>query len=61
VLIAHLAGTFLVLVTEPALAFQHGDPLVLSTIGEFVVKNLILITAVMVIASRHLVDQSRAL
>jgi uncharacterized membrane protein YkgB len=52
VLIAHLAGTFLVLVTQPALAFQHGNPLLLSTIGEFVVKNVILIAAAMVLASR---------
>jgi uncharacterized membrane protein YkgB len=52
VLIAHLAGTFLVLVVQPALAFQHGNPLLLSTIGEFVVKNVILIAAAMVLASR---------
>ena len=40
-----LAGTFLVLVIHPDVAFQHGNPLLLTTEGEFVVKNLVLITA----------------
>jgi putative oxidoreductase len=52
VLAAHLAGTFLVLVTQPELAFQHGNPLLLSTIGEFVIKNVVLIAAAMVLGSR---------
>lgn len=52
VLVAHLTGTFLVLVMEPQLAFQHGNPLLLTTIGEFVVKNLVLICAALVLASR---------
>lgn len=52
VLMGHLAGTFLVLVMEPQLAFQHGNPVLLTTIGEFVVKNVVLITAALVIATR---------
>lgn len=52
VMIAHLCGTFLVLVTQPQIAFQDGNPLLLTTEGEFVVKNLILITAALVVASR---------
>ena len=46
-----LAGTFLVLVVRPEIAFQHGDPLLLTTEGEFVIKNLVLITAGLVIGS----------
>jgi putative oxidoreductase len=54
VLVAHLCGTFLVLIMEPGLAFQHDNPVLLTTIGEFVVKNVVLIAAALVIASsRH--------
>ncbi len=52
VLVGHLTGTFLVLVMEPSLAFQHGNPLLLTTIGEFVVKNVVLISAALVLAAR---------
>ncbi len=52
VLVAHLAGTFLVLVLQPQVAFQHGNPLLLTTEGEFVVKNVVLISAGIVLASR---------
>jgi uncharacterized membrane protein YphA (DoxX/SURF4 family) len=48
-MVSHLAGTFLVLVTQPAVAFQHGNPLQLTVIGEFVVKNLVLICGVLVL------------
>ena len=52
VLAAHLAGTFLVLIMQPQLAFQHGNPLLLTTVGEFVVKNVVLISAALVLASK---------
>src|SRR5437867_3385938 len=39
-----MAGTFLVLVLRPELAFQSGNPLLLTVTGEFVIKNLVLIT-----------------
>jgi uncharacterized membrane protein YkgB len=52
VLVGHLCGTFGVLVMQPELAFQNGNPLLLTTIGEFVVKNVVLISAALVIASR---------
>ncbi len=52
VLAGHLCGTFLVLVMEPELAFQNGNPLLLTTIGEFVIKNVVLISAALVLASR---------
>lgn len=60
VLTAHLCGTFLVLVMEPQLAFQNGNPLLLTTIGEFVVKNLVLISAALVLASRRHTHDGRA-
>jgi putative oxidoreductase len=49
-LAAHLAGTFLVLVVRPDVAFQGGNPLLLSVEGEFVVKNLVLLAAVVTLA-----------
>jgi putative oxidoreductase len=52
VLVAHLCGTFLVLVMQPHLAFQDGNPLLLTTIGEFVIKNVVLISAALVLAAR---------
>jgi putative oxidoreductase len=48
-MVAHLAGTFLVLVTQPGVAFQHSDPVMLTMTGEFVVKNVVLITAGLVL------------
>lgn len=46
-----MAGTFLVLVLRPELAFQGGNPLLLTVLGEFVVKNLVLIASGLVIGS----------
>lgn len=46
-----LAGTFLVLVLRPDLAFQAGNPLLLTVPGEFVVKNLVLIAAGLAVGS----------
>ncbi len=50
-MMAHLTGTFLVLLVEPDVAFQNGNPLLLTMTGEFVVKNLVLITAGLVLAT----------
>ncbi|MGH3665821.1 MAG: hypothetical protein ACRDU8_07005 [Egibacteraceae bacterium] len=52
VLAAHLAGTFLVLVTQPEVAFQAGNPFLLTVQGEFVVKNLVLIAAALALAAQ---------
>lgn len=51
VMVAHLAGTFLVLVTQAGVAFQDGNPLLLTTEGEFVVKNLVLIAGTLLVAA----------
>lgn len=48
---AHMAGTFLVLISLPDVAFQGANPLVLTAVGEFVVKNLVLLSAGLVVAS----------
>lgn len=46
-----MAGTFLVFVEKPDVAFRGRNPLLLTTEGEFVAKNLILISAGIVVAS----------
>jgi len=46
---AHLAGTFLTFVMLPEMMFRHDDPLVLTADGEFVLKNLVLISAALVL------------
>ena len=46
-----LAGTFLVLVVRPDIAFQGTNPLLLTTEGEFVIKNLVLIASGLVVGS----------
>ena len=49
--LAQMAGTFLVLIIRPEIAFQGGNPLLLTTEGEFVVKNLVLISAGLAVGS----------
>jgi len=44
-----MAGTLLVLVLRPDIAFQGGNPVFLTTEGEFVIKNLVLIAAGLVV------------
>jgi uncharacterized membrane protein YphA (DoxX/SURF4 family) len=48
---AQMAGTLLVLATQPGESFQGGNPLLLTVTGEFVVKNLVLIAAGLVVGS----------
>lgn len=50
-MVGHLIGTFLVLVVQPQVAFQDGNPLLLTTEGEFVVKNLVLIAGALLVAA----------
>ncbi len=47
----HLAGTFLLLLVRPDLTFQSGNPLFLTADGEFVIKNLVLISGGIAIGS----------
>ena len=46
-----MVGTFLVLILRPDIAFQHGNPLLLTVEGEFVIKNLVLIAGGLVVGS----------
>ena len=46
-----MVGTFLVLVLLPEISFQDGNPLLLTVEGEFVVKNLVLLSAGMVVGA----------
>ena len=50
-LFLQMAGTFLVFVTQPGEAFQDGNPLLLTNLGEFILKNLVLIAAGLAIGS----------
>lgn len=52
VLVGHLSGTFLSLVMQSEVTFQGGNPLLLTASGEFVVKNLVFVAAVLVLAAR---------
>lgn len=49
---AHMIATFGVLVVQPDVAFQGGNPLLLTAEGEFVVKNLVLLAAGVAVCTR---------
>jgi uncharacterized membrane protein YkgB len=49
----HLAGTFLALAFAPVLFFQDGNLLRLTVEGEFVVKNMVLMAAALVIGGHE--------
>lgn len=49
---AQMVGTFLVFVVVPDVAFRDGNPFLLTVEGEFVVKNLVLLSAGLVVGSR---------
>lgn len=51
VLVAQMVGTFLVFVLVPEIAFLDGNIFKLTTEGEFVLKNLVLLAAAMVVGS----------
>ena len=53
VLAGHLMGTFLTFITAPELMIAHGSPWQLTADGEFVVKNLVLISAALVLIGWH--------
>ena len=49
--LAQMAGTFLVLIIQPDVSFQDGNLFKLTVEGEFVVKNLVLLTAGLVVGA----------
>ena len=52
-----MLGTLTALLLAPSLFFSHGSILLLTTEGEFVVKNLVLIAAGMVIGGYEIPSQ----
>jgi uncharacterized membrane protein YphA (DoxX/SURF4 family) len=56
--VAHLFGTFLVFVVHPDVAFD-GNPFAVTLEGEFIAKNLVLVTALIVVAT-HTAKAKRA-
>ena len=50
----HLVGTFTAIWFNPSIFFVQGVPFCLTVDGEFVIKNLVLITAALVIAGYEL-------
>ncbi|HKG15000.1 MAG TPA: DUF417 family protein [Pyrinomonadaceae bacterium] len=50
----HMAGTFAAMLLAPALFFHRGNPLWLTVEGEFVIKNVVLVAAGLVIAGQEL-------
>jgi uncharacterized membrane protein YkgB len=61
VFVVQMIGTLGVFVLLPAVAFQQGNPLLLTVEGEFVLKNLVLIAAGLVVGSTVLPRDPRAL
>ena len=53
VLTGHLAGTFLTFLTASELMWQGANPLALTADGEFVVKNVVLISAALLLIAWH--------
>ena len=56
----HMAGTFLVLGLQPGVAFLQGNPFRLTTEGEYVVKNLVLIAAGLVVLANSARSEEEA-
>jgi len=46
-----MVGTFLTFLVLPEVTFRRGNPLLLTVEGEFVVKNLVLISAALVVGT----------
>lgn len=48
-IVPHMAGIFIGLLLKPSVYFVNGNLLLLTTYGEFVVKNIVLIAGALVI------------
>jgi uncharacterized membrane protein YkgB len=49
--VAQMVGTFVTFVVLPEVTFQDGNPLLLTVEGEFVAKNLVLLSAALVVGT----------
>jgi uncharacterized membrane protein YkgB len=56
----HLMGTFIALLQAPSLFFMNNNPLLLTTEGEFVMKNLVLVASALVIGGYEVRPRARA-
>jgi len=50
----HMTGTFLPLVLLPEVTFQEGNPLLPTLEGQYIIKNIIIITASLIIGRSYL-------
>lgn len=48
-LVFHMLGIFVGFITNPSIYFNHGNLILLTTYGEFVAKNVVLITGALVV------------
>jgi len=48
-LFLQMAGTFMPLVFLPEITFQNGNPLTLTLEGQYIIKNLMIISAALII------------
>ena len=58
--VLQMLGTFLVLLIRPDVSFQHGNLLLLTMEGEFVVKNVVLLAAGLLVQSRMTLEDRRS-
>ena len=49
-----MTGTFLPLVILPEITFQNGNPLLPTLEGQYIIKNIIIITAALIIGRSYL-------
>jgi putative oxidoreductase len=52
IMMAHLCGTFVTFLDAHSMMFQHNNPLLLTILGEFVAKNVVLISAALVLLGK---------
>ena len=53
-LLLHLGGTFVTVLQNPSIFYLHSNPLWLTIEGEFLVKNLVLVAAALVVGGYEL-------
>jgi len=53
-LILQMSGTFLPLVILPEITFQNSNPLLPTLEGQYIIKNIIIITAALIIGRKYL-------
>lgn len=52
-----MAGVFAAPIFAPMLFYDYGNPFFLTTLGEFVIKNIVFLSASLVIGSRIVREQ----